>query len=137
VKVPAYVAKAITARPWVPTKEQNEALDWLAMGYSMNATSRNVGIAVGTVWNWVNDAQFSEQFRKEITQRAAVFQENLEAIEDQQMLQATAILGKALAGEVPRDPDGNIPIEYSAALELLRATRWKQRSGGHKQFGAS
>ena len=61
----------------------------------------------------------------------------LEAIEDQEMLQATAILGKALAGEVPRDPDGNIPIEYSAALELLRATRWKQRSGGHKQFGAS
>lgn len=131
-------AQSETKLAWVPTKDQNLALDWLAMGYSLNAVSRMTEIPVTTIWSWANELAFSAQFREEIQTRAKVFQDNLGAIEEQQMLQATATFGKALAGEVRRDGAGNAPLEYLAAVELLRATRWKQKAGEqHKQFGAS
>ena len=122
---------------WVPTPEMGPVLDGLAMGMSQQAVSRSTGVPQQTIWSWINELAFSAQFRDEIQVRARLFQENLEAIEEQQMLQATATFGKALAGEVRRDHDGNAPLEYLAAIELLRATRWKQKAGGHKQFGAS
>ena len=59
------------------------------------------------------------------------------AVEAQQLVMGTATFHKALQGEVRRDSDGNLPVEYLAAVELLRNTRWKQKAGGHKQFGAS
>lgn len=129
-------AQAETNLTWVPTAEQNAVLDQLAMGYSMNAASRVTGVAVQTIWSWANELTFSGQFQDEIQTRAKLFQDNLEAIEDQQMMQAVALFGRVLAGEVLRDSLGNLPPEYVAAAELLRNTRWKQKAGGHKQFGA-
>ena len=132
------MAKALaqTKPAWVPTEDMAATLDWLAMGYSLNAVARLTEIPYKTIWSWVNELAFSAQFREEIQARAAIFQSNLDAIEDQQTLQATATFGKALVGEVLRDSDGNAPLEYLAAVELLRNTRWKQKAGGHKQFGA-
>lgn len=129
-------AQAETKLAWVPTAEQSAVLDQLAMGYSMNAASRVTGVAVQTIWSWANELAFSAQFQDEIQTRAKLFQDNLEAIEDQQMMQAVALFGRVLAGEVRRDKDGDLPPEYVAAAELLRATRWKQKAGGHKAFGA-
>jgi hypothetical protein len=129
-------AQSQTKLAWVPTKDQNSALDWLAQGYSLNAVSRLTQIPVVTIWSWVNELAFSTQFREEIDKRAALFQENLSAIEEQQKLQATSTFGKALAGEFHRDSSGNVPLEYLAAVELLRATRWKQIAGEpHRKFG--
>jgi hypothetical protein len=125
-----------TKLAWVPTPEMSAVLDQLAMGYSLNAASRLTGVAPMTVWSWVNELAFSAQFRDEIQKRAALFQENLAAIEDQQIIQATSLYGKVLAGEVKPDGLGNLPPEYRYAVELLRNTRWKQKAGGHKQFGA-
>lgn len=125
-----------TELAWVPTAEQTAVIDQLAQGYSLNAASRVTGVALQTIWSWVNELSFSAQFREEIETRAKLFQENLDAIEDQQILQATALFGKILAGEVKPDGFGNLPAEYRYAAELLRNTRWKQKAGGHKQFGA-
>jgi hypothetical protein len=128
-------AKSDTKLAWMPTAEQSAVIDQLAMGYSLNAAERATGVAHQTIWSWANELAFSGQFREEIRRRAALFQANLEAIEDQQVLQATALYGRVLAGEVDVDRTGNLPAEYQYALELLRATRWKQRAGGHKRFG--
>ena len=130
-------AQSETKLAWVPTADMSAVLDQLAMGYSLNAASRVTGVALQTIWSWINELSFSAQFREEIQSRSALFQENLSAIEDQQAMQATATFGKALVGEVHRDSNGNAPIEYLAAVELLRATRWKQKAGEqHQRFGA-
>ena len=125
-----------TRLAWVPTAEQSAVLDQLAMGYSLNAAARVTGVAVQTIWSWANELSFSEAFRAEVQKRAQLFQENLAAIEDQQIIQATALYGKVLAGEVEADGFGNLPPQYGYAAQLLRNTRWKQKAGGHKQFGA-
>lgn len=125
-----------TALQWVPTADQNAVLDWLAMGYSQQAASRQTEVPQPTIWKWLNEREFSALFREEVQRRSALFQENLSAIEEQQKLQATATFGKVLSGEVRRDSSGNAPLEYLAAVELLRATRWKQIAGEpHRKFG--
>ena len=130
-----------TALQWVPTADQSRALDGLAMGLSQNAVSRETGIPYQTINSWVNDLLFSDAFREEVERRSALFQENLRAIEDQQIVQATAVVGRAISGELERElgaRGGQNPLQYDAAVELLRNTRWKQKAGEqHKQFGAT
>jgi len=129
------------ALQWVPTLDQSRVLDCLAMGRSQNAASRETGIPYTTINSWVSELLFSEAFRAEVMRRAELFQENLAAIEDQQIVQATAIVGRAIAGELERERDGRTggsknTLQYDAAVELLRATRWRQKAGEpHKQFG--
>lgn len=107
------------------------------MGYSQQATSRLTSISQQTIWSWVNELAFSAQFRDEIARRAQMFRENLDNIEEQQVMTATSIIGRALQGDLPRDSRGNLPAEFVAAVELLRP-RWKTRHGeGHRKFGAS
>ena len=132
-----------TALQWVPTADQSRVLDCLAMGLSQNAASRDTGIPYQTINSWINDLAFSDAFREEVVRRATLFQENLRAIEDQQIVQATAVVGRAIAGELERERDGRTgstknTLQYDAAVELLRNTRWKQKAGEqHKQFGAT
>ena len=130
-----------TALQWVPTADQSRVLDCLAMGLSQNAASRDTGIPYQTINSWINDLAFSDAFREEVERRSALFQENLRAIEDQQIVQATAVVGRAISGELERElgaRGGQNPLQYDAAVELLRNTRWKQKAGEqHKQFGAT
>jgi hypothetical protein len=104
----------------------------LAMGYSQNAAARRLSIAQPTIASWIHREPHGLSFQAEIRRRAELFLENLGAIEDQQIIIATQLFGRILAGEVEADAYGNLPPEYRAATELLRATRWKQRAGGHK-----
>ena len=128
-----------TALQWLPTAEQSPVLDCLAMGLSQNAASRETGVPYQTINGWVNNLSFSDAFREEVVRRAELFQENLGAIEDQMVVQATAVVAKAIAGELERERGGlsgtKNTLQYDAAVEFLRATRWKRISGGHQQFG--
>jgi transcriptional regulator with XRE-family HTH domain len=125
-----------TALGWVPTDVQSAAIDWLAMGYSQNATAIRIGVTQQAVSSWVNDVSYAEQFRAAVAERAALFAANLEHIELQQVLQATAVIGRALAGEIERDRRGELPAEFIAAVELLRP-RWRANAGErNKRFGA-
>lgn len=134
-----------TALAWVPTADQSRVLDGLAMGLSQNAVARDTGIPYTTINTWVNDLLFSEAFRAEVKRRAQLFAENLSAIEDQMGIQATAVVARAIAGELEREylpgRDGGStknPLQYDAAVEFLRATRWKQIAGEqHRQFGSA
>lgn len=115
---------------------QSAAIDWLAMGYSQNATAIRIGVTQQAVSSWVNDVSYAEQFRAAVAERAALFAANLEHIELQQVLQATAVIGRALAGEIERDRRGELPAEFIAAVELLRP-RWRANAGErNKRFGA-
>jgi len=106
------------------------------MGYSQQAVSRLTGVPQQTIWSWVNELAFSAQFREEIARRNQLFTDSLEDIEDQQILQANAVISRAVQGEYRRDAEGNRPIELDIAVELLRHTRWKQKAGEqHKRFG--
>lgn len=109
----------------------------LAQGYSQQAAARLSGTSQQLISYWLNDAVFAGLFGAKIAELSELFGENLEAVEAQQLVMGTATFHKALQGEVRRDSDGNLPVEYLAAVELLRNTRWKQKAGGHKQFGAS
>lgn len=127
-----------TTKQWLPTPDQREVVSLLAQGYSQNAVSRMLpSVPQQTISYWLNGAEFAEQFRAMVQEVASVFRENLEAVEDQDTVLATSIIHRALSGELQRDSSGT-PLQYDAAVELLRATRWKIRAqGGHKQFGAS
>lgn len=123
---------------WIPQPEHREVISLLAQGYSQNAVSRMVpAVSQQNISYWLTDASFAPRFREMVQEAAALFAENLEAVEDQDTVLATAIMHRALSGELQRDGDRN-PLQYDAAVELLRATRWKIKAqGGHKQFGAS
>lgn len=126
-----------TRLQWLPDSTQSRVLDGLAMGMSQNACARAFGVAVQNINYWVNEASFSEAFRAEVQARAKLFEENRGAIEEQQITRAIALVGEALEGGVERDRNGQLPVQHSVAIELLRATRWKQKAGEqHKQFGA-
>lgn len=126
-----------TGNQWFPTDEQREVIPLLAQGYSQNAVARMVPrVSQQNISYWLNGADFAQQFRALIAEAAELFAENLEAVEDQDTVLATAVFHRALSGELTRDGDRN-PLQYDAAIELLRATRWKTKAqGGHKQFGA-
>src|SRR5487761_2686093 len=113
---------------WTPDSQHIATIDCLALGYSVLATSRRTGISDGTITYWLREASFREKFRALVAERARLFIDNLEAIEVQQVVQATALVGAALAGEVQRDKHGELPIEWLTATALLRATRWKALS---------
>jgi len=113
---------------WTPTAENIAVIDCLALGYSVLASSRRTGISNDTITYWLREASFREKFRALVAERARLFIDNLEAIEVQQVVQATALVGAALAGELQRDKHGELPIEWLTATALLRSTRWKALS---------
>lgn len=125
-----------TSEQWIPEPEHREVISLLAQGYSQNAVARMVpSVSQQNISYWLTDASFAPQFSQMVQDAAALFAENLEAVEDQDTVLATAIVHRALSGELQRDGDRN-PLQYDAAVELLRATRWKIKvQGGHKQFG--
>ena len=135
------MARAISQhkRVWAPSAEQAEAIDLQATGYSMQAISRITGTPQQTIWSWVNELSFSEQYRELVQRRTAEFQAAKDAIHDQQVVMALEILQTALSGDMQRERVGDsavTPLRYEAAIQLLRATFWKQKSGaGHKKFG--
>ena len=61
------------------------------------------------------------------------FLERRESILQQSETLALLLYHQGLTGEC--SDAGTTPLDL--ALELLRNTVWKQRAGGHKQFGAS
>lgn len=131
---------ADTSLAWIPSAEQVEVIDMLATGYSQSAAARATGIPVTTISTWIHDRSFSEEFRAMVESRAAEYQAAAEAVHNQQVVLALQIVQEALTGELQRERTGTgsiTPLRYDAAVELLRATFWKQRAGGHKQFGAS
>ena len=117
--------KSATLGAWVPTADQIRAMDCLALGLSQSAIERQTGIPQETISRWCNRDACAPMFRAEVARRARLFADNLEVIETQQVVQATAVVGAALAGEVQRDAHGELPIEWLTAVNLLRATRWK------------
>jgi transcriptional regulator with XRE-family HTH domain len=126
-----------TALGWIPTEQQAAVIDFLALGYSQNAAARQLGVLQQTISLWLNDASFAPQFRERVAERQKLFEENLERIESQQQVMATALVGHALNGEAARDKYGNRPLDLDVAIELLRP-RWRYRAGErHKQFGAT
>lgn len=140
-----------TGIAWVPTAQQAEVIDLLATGYSQQATSRALDVPVTTISYWIHEAAFADTFREQVDLRAAEFNAAKEAVHDQQVVMALQILQDALSGELQREADfvlsddgkatrtnngGKAPLRYEAAVELLRATFWKQVAGGHKAFGA-
>lgn len=126
-----------TSGAWRPTEEQSLVADLLARGYSQQAAARLSGVSQPQISQWINRDVTAALFCELIAERTRLFAENLEAAEDQQVVMATGTFHRALQGEIERDDNGNLPVEYLAAVELLRNTRWKQKAGGHKQFGAS
>lgn len=110
-------------------------IDFLALGYSQNAAGRKLGVPQTDISRWLNDVSFAAQFREKVAERQKLFEENLERIESQQQVMATALVGHALNGELERDRAGNRPLDLDVAIELLRP-RWRYRAGErHKQFG--
>lgn len=132
--------KSDTSLAWIPSPDQSRVIDGLAMGLSQNAVARETGILQQTINHWVNDLSFSAEFRAAVVARSEMFQANLGAIEDQMVVQATALVARAIAGELDRDiarGGTQNPLRYDAAVEFLRATRWKRLAGEqHKQFGS-
>jgi hypothetical protein len=124
---------------WAPTAEQAEVIDLQATGYSQQACSRVTGVPVGTIWSWNNELAFSAQYRELVQRRTEEFQAAKDAIHDQQVVMALEILQTALSGDMQRERVGDAsvtPLRYEAAIQLLRATFWKQKSGEpHKKFG--
>lgn len=118
-------------------EEMKDVIPLLAQGYSQSAIARMIPtVSQQNISYWLNGAQFASEFRQMVRDAAELFQDNLEAVEDQDTVLATAIMHRALSGELQRDGDRN-PLQYDAAVELLRATRWKIKAqGGHKQFGS-
>lgn len=131
-------AVATTKAGWRPTEDMLEAIDLQATGYSMNAVARELGIAVQTIWSWNNEVTFAEQYREMVRVRTEEFQAARDAVHEQQVVMALQIIQDALSGEMKREPSGDTtqtPLRYEAAIQLLRATFWKQKAGGHQQFG--
>ena len=126
-----------TSGAWLPTPEQSLVADLLAQGYSQQAAARLSGVRQPQISHWINRDAGAEHFCALVKERAELFRENLEAVEDQQLVLSTATFHKALQGLIERDDDGNLPVEYLAAVELLRNTRWKQKAGGHQKFGTA
>lgn len=122
---------------WIPTSVQLDAIDMQASGYSLSAISRTQGIPIPTIWSWNNETSFAAQYRELVAKRAQEFHEAKEAVHSQQVVMALQIIQDALSGEMQRDPvgtDGAIaPLRYEAAVQLLRATFWKQQTGGYKR----
>jgi hypothetical protein len=125
-----------TGLAWMPSELQSRAIDYLAQGYSQNRTAALIETSQQNVWYWWNEANFAVPFRAMVAERAILFIQARDAIHDQQETMAQAILHQALSGEIEADGFGRPPLRFDAAIELLRATYWKQRAGGHKQFGA-
>ena len=96
---------------WHPSPQQSPIIDMLAMGYSQNAAARRYGVSQPTISGWINTDAHALDFQAEIRRRAELFLENLGAIEDQQVIIATQLFGRILAGEVEADAYGNLPPE--------------------------
>lgn len=129
-----------TSLGWIPTAQQAEVIDLLATGYSQQACSRATDVPVMTINSWLNELSFSEQFREMVHERTEDFNAAKDAVHDQQVVMALQIIQDALTGELRREPNGDssiAPLRYEAAIQLLRATFWRNKAGGHKQFGAS
>ena len=131
-----------TALGWIPSAQQWEVIDLLASGYSQQAVSRALEMPVSTISAWLHERDFSDQFRELVVKRTGEFQAAKDAVHDQQVVMALQVLQDALSGDLQRErgrdgATGPAPLRYEAAIELLRATFWKQRAGGHKPFGAS
>lgn len=103
----------------------------LASGYSQNRTAAITGVPQQTISDWLNVTDFSPQFTRMVQEMQVQFLENRESVLKQSEALALLLYHQGLTGE----RDDVSPIEL--ALELLRNTVWKQRAGGHKQFGAS
>lgn len=105
----------------------------------MQACSRVTGVPQQTIWSWNNELAFSAQYRELVQRRAEEFQAARDAIHDQQVVMALEIVHAALSGEMQRERVGDTtvtPLRYEAAIQLLRNTFWKQKSGEpHKRFG--
>lgn len=131
-----------TKPAWVPTEQMAEVIDLQATGYSLLACSRVTDIPVQTIWSWNNELAFSEQYRLRVQERTEDFNQAKDSVHDQQVVMALQVIQEALSGELTRERNERAgtsekPLRYEAAIELLRATFWKQKAGGHKQFGAS
>ena len=136
------MARAVTQHKdlWAPTPQQYDAIDLQALGYSLNAIARKLDIPQPTLWSWNNELAFSAQYRERVEQRIDEFAEARDAVHDQQVILALDILQQVLTGEMPRERVGDnaiAPLRYDAAVKLLSQTFWKQKAGGHQQFGAS
>ena len=132
-------AQAQTKPGWIPNPSMLEAIDMQATGHSLTAISRDLDVPLPTLWSWNNELAFSEQYRAMVESRAAEFQAAKDAVHDQQVVIALGIIQQALTGEMDRERAGDAyiaPLRYEAAIKLLQGTYWKQRAGGHKQFGA-
>ena len=131
-----------TKPAWVPTEQMAEVIDLQATGYSLLACFRATGVPVQTIWSWNNELAFSEQYRALVQQRTEDFNQAKDSVHDQQVVMALQVIQEALSGELQRERSGPLgpsekPLRYEAAIELLRATFWKQKAGGHKKFGTS
>lgn len=119
-----------TSVQWLPTEEQRTVAELLATGHSQNRASALTGVAQKTIWHWWNDLGFSPQFREMVAEMAVQFGQRRNQVHDQQVALAQLLVQQGLTGERPGDDP-----QLLLAVEFLRNTDWKQRTGGHKQFG--
>ena len=119
---------------WRPTEEQFKVAELLASGYSQTRTAAISGVPQQTISNWWGgDLSFSEQFRQLVADLQVEFMERRESIIEQSETLALLLYHQGLTGE--RVDPNKTPIDL--ALEILRATVWRQRAGQqHKAFGA-
>ena len=119
---------------WRPTDEQFKVAELLASGYSQNRAAALSGVPQRTISHWYSDLDFSPQFRALVAELQVEFIERRESILIQSETLALLLYHQGLTGE--HSDEGTTPLDL--ALELLRATVWRQRAGQqHKQFGAS
>jgi hypothetical protein len=106
----------------------------LASGYSQNRAAALSGVPQQTISDWWTGCTFSEQFRDLVANFQVEFMERRESIIEQSETLALLLYHQGLTGE--RTDPGTTPLNL--ALELLKATVWRQRAGQqHKAFGAS
>lgn len=118
---------------WRPTDEQFKVAELLASGYSQNRTAALCGVPQRTISHWYSDLDFSPQFRELVAELQVQFIQRRESILVQSETLALHLYHQGLTGECT--DSGATPIDL--ALELLRATVWRQRAGQqHKAFGA-
>ncbi len=106
----------------------------LASGYSQNRAAALSGVPQRTISDWWQDSSFSVQFRQLVADLQVEFMERRESIIEQSETLALLLYHQGLTDE--RSDPGTTPLNL--ALELLKATVWRNRTGErHKQFGAS
>lgn len=117
---------------WRPTDEQFKVAELLASGYSQNRTAALSGVPQQTISRWWDgEVSFSQQFRELVTDLQREFIERRESILVQSETLALHLYHQGLTGEC--SDSGTTPLDLAA--QLLSATVWKQRAGGHRKFG--